>query len=350
LPYSAFLAYPELGVVSERANVYAFFPVGPAKVSLVKSLADFEQDRPAEYLVLRDLVTFNFAFAKAEVLPPTDGDEVLFTDSSARPDELSVYLHRDSLRDELKWSPWLQRAKGLPLMNAARLWSGYQFSGGGGLLALASQDKEKASWEPESSLIIAAASARIGQWQSLIDQLLTAEGRTGVLGDRTEMAVSGSDRGVLLESLDRLVFNDRSTARRLMLESCFQDAPFLRAGLMRYRLGLDLLDEGDHRVAGTVFRELLRNLPMFWPAEVGLARVELAELKINEAQKRLEQIVERNPDAQEPLLLLAELMGANADRVSQAKLLLKSYLERYPDSPRVARMLSAWEAKGIAGR
>jgi tetratricopeptide (TPR) repeat protein len=342
LPYSAYLAYPELGVVNERANVYAFFPVGPEKISLVKSLDDFEKDRPAEYLVLRDVITFNFALAKAEVLPPTDDDEVLFTHRSARPDELSVYLHRDLLREDRRPSVWLHRAKGLPLMSAARFWSAYQFSGGGGLLALVEQEKEKGGWEPEFSLIEAAALARIGQWQSLIGQLLLAEGRTGVMGYRSDTTSSKSSRGVLLESLDQLVLNDRDAARRLMLESCFEDAPFLRGLKSQYRLGLDLLDEGDNRAAGTIFRELLKSLPVFWPAEVGLARLEIAESRTDEARRRLEVIVRQFPYAQEPLLLFVELLSADAGKRSEARALLKAYLDRYPDSPAVARMLSDW--------
>ncbi len=350
LPYSAFLAYPEFGVVSEPATVYSFYPVGPERISLVKSLEDFEKDRPAEYLVLRDAITFNFALSKAEVLPPAEDDELLFTDSSARPDQLSVYVHRDLLRDDLSPSAWLTRAKGLPLMNAVRLWSAYQFSGGGGLLALGLEEKGQLGWEPESSLILNAAFARIGQWPGLIDRLLVAEGRTGLLSDRTAVMRASPDRGILLEALDDLVSNDRVSARRLMLDSCFQDAPFLRAGMMRYRLGLDLLEEGDSRAAGTVFREILRSLPMFWPAEVGLARVELSESKTKEALKRLEQIVQQTPYAQGPLLLLAELLAADPARASEGRTLLKSYIERYPDSPAVARMLSAYGTKGVADR
>jgi hypothetical protein len=337
LPYSLYLKSPVYGVVREPREVYSFYPVGPERVSQIKSLEDFRRDRPRAWIALRDTTTFNFATVKAEVLPPSAEDEVIAAEGEST-NELVAYVRRVPADGGWSFDAWLKRAEGVPSLSAARLWSAYRFSGGGGLYSMVQEKSVRSGWEPESSLLSAAGMARAGQWQGLMESLLAGEARTGGLSDRRPVrsfASTNESRDEIACCLDSLVRNDRLAARTWGVEGCISNAPFLRGLLERYRLALDVLDEGDARTAGSMFRDLLKSVPSFWPAEVGLAKVELMQGKEKEGRQRLEEIHSKVPAAFEPLLLLANLPADSEASEAEMKKRLIQYVARYPDSPEV---------------
>jgi hypothetical protein len=341
-PYSCFLRFPALGVVKKPRAVYSFDPVGPVSLSNIASLADFERDRPTEVVVLRDTVVFNTVRAQAEVLPPQESDQVLFAETPELPTTLVVYRKRLDPSLGQSSEDWLRRARGKPFISAAMLWSAYSSRGAGSLYALAEQEATKTAWEPESSLVLAMSAARMGQWSLVVDHLLHAEARTMIGSDRRTYPANPllpvRSNG-LLRTLDAMLADARYEARTLALASCLEDAPFLRSGWGRYRLGLDLLEDGDPRTARGVFREVLRSIPTFWPAELGLIKVDIAESKSAEALRRLEELVAKHPDAIEPIVLLAQLHGKVGRSPPEVIQKLRDYLVQWPDSPGVREAL-----------
>ncbi|MBY0589466.1 hypothetical protein K2X85_20005 [bacterium] len=347
LPYSLYVRSPVYGVVREPSNVYSFYPVGPPRISEINSLADFENDRPRRFVAIRDTTTFNFATVKAEVLAPTASDEIITWDRLGNPDELVAYVWQASDKQQDRFPIWIARAKTVPLLAASRLWSGFQYSGGPGLVAMIQQEPTRSAWEPESLLLSSAGEARAGQWQGLLENLLKAEGRLGVLADRStldaDLSVEDPDDD-LQTALNLLTKDDRRSSRLFALRSCVKDAPFLRGVVDRYRVGLDLLNQGDTRSAGLVFRELLKSLPNFWPAELGLAQADGQEGKLPEARRRMEAIVQRVPSAWPPMVALALLIAHDDSQRAQAEELLRRYLDQYPDSPEVLQLLERMQA------
>ena len=188
-------------------------------------------------------------------------------------------------------------------------------------------------------MLFAAASARIGQWEDTTNALLEAEARYGALSDsqfRFRRA-DGSSESAFKRSLDALAAGDDLAANRLAFESVGQDAPYLVPLVNRLRLAQGLFAEGASQQAAPIFREILKLSPNFWPAELGLIKIELQSGDRVTAQRSLEKMVAAYPSAEEPRVLLALLLAeSNSDR---ARTLLSEYLQNFPEGLRARQCL-----------
>jgi thioredoxin-like negative regulator of GroEL len=106
-------------------------------------------------------------------------------------------------------------------------------------------------------------------------------------------------------------------------------------------MALALLNEGSGRQAAPVFRELLEHVPQFWPAELGLAKVDWQLGNIDQAKTILETLIEKQPTAAEPVRLLAILLADSHPGLSRD--VLERYLERFPDADQVRDCLAELE-------
>jgi hypothetical protein len=341
LPYSFYLALPEVGVVERGLTVYSTYPVGPESISRIKSIADFERDRPASFVVLRDRNALSFAFNRWEIPLPRASNPVVFRERDGI--DLVVYRQSDLSATATRHADWIARAASLPTLAWVRLWSAERVAGGAGAYAVAKELSAGSPLSGESTILWCAAAARIGQWQDVIDAALAAEARQGILSDPTYpfARATGVGPSALKRSLDALAAGDERRAAEFALQSAGQDAPFLPSLVGRYRMALALLNEGSGRQAAPVFRELLEHVPQFWPAELGLAKVDWQLGNIDQAKTILETLIEKQPTAAEPVRLLAILLADSHPGLSRD--VLERYLERFPDADQVRDCLAELE-------
>ncbi|MBX9655855.1 tetratricopeptide repeat protein [bacterium] len=336
LPHALYLAMPELGVVRQPLTVYSIYPVGPESISRIKSVADFEQDRPAQFLALRDTNTMCFAFTPWEVPRADESSKLLFTEPSFG--DLQLYGMIDDSLHEDRHQAWIYRAKSRPTIAWLQVWSMHAIGGAAGVFSKAKELCQGPLRMP-STMLLAAASARIGQWQDTTDAVIEGEARYRALSDprfhfrRTETSSESSFQ----RALDALAAGHEREANQLAFESAGQDALYLVPLVARYRLAQGLFTEGAGQQAAPIFRDLLKYSPEFWPAELGLIKIELQSGRRTEAQRSLEKLVAEHPSAEEPVILLALLLvESEPDR---ARAFLSKYLQDYPESDRARQCL-----------
>lgn len=343
LPHAMYLAMPELGVVREPLTVYSIYPVGPESISRIKSVADFARDRPIEFLAIRDTNTMCFAFTPWEVPRADASSKLLFEEPTFG--DLQLYSMIDESPRPDRHHAWIYHAKGRPTIAWLQIWSAHAVGGAAGVFGKAKELCQGPLSTP-STMLLAAASARIGQWQDTTGAMLEAEARYRALSDpqfhfrRTETSSASSFQ----RSLDALAAGDESAANQLAFESAGQDALYLVPLINRYRLAQGLFAEGAGQQAAPIFRDLLKYSPDFWPADLGLIKIELQSDRRTEAQRSLEKLVAEHPSAEEPLVLLALiLVESDPDR---ARLLLSQYLREYPDGFRARQCLEQMSGAG----
>lgn len=336
LPHAMYLALPELGVVRQPLTVYSIYPVGPESISRIKSVADFERDRPVEFMALRDTNTMCFAFTPWEVPRADASSKMLFKE----PDfgDLELYSQSDDSPREDRYQAWIYRAKSRPTIAWLQAWSAHAIAGASGVF---NKSKElcQGPLSTRAQMLLAAASARIGQWQDTTNALLETEARYGAISDSRFHfdRAEASSESPLKRSLDALAAGDDLRANQLAFESAGQDALFLVPLVTRYRLAQGLLAEGAGQQAAPIFRDLLKYSPDFWPAELGLIKIELQSDHRAEAQRSLEKLVAEHPSAEEPLILLA-LLVVESDP-NRARTLLSNYLQAFPEGIRARKCL-----------
>ena len=100
--------------------------------------------------------------------------------------------------------------------------------------------------------------------------------------------------------------------------------------LTRNLRGTVLLSKNDQAAARKEFEAALKLQPLYFPAASALARLDLADRKVEQAEKRFEGVLAKDPDHADALLALAGLKTQRREAWAEAERLLDRAAKAYP--------------------
>lgn len=108
--------------------------------------------------------------------------------------------------------------------------------------------------------------------------------------------------------------------------------------LAQYLRGIALLGKGDMPAARKSFEQALVMNPAYFPAAASLANLDMAEKKPEEAKKRFEGVIAKDPKNVQALLSLAELRAKTGGKVEEVAGLINKAIVANPSeaAPRIA--------------
>jgi putative PEP-CTERM system TPR-repeat lipoprotein len=97
--------------------------------------------------------------------------------------------------------------------------------------------------------------------------------------------------------------------------------------------GVALLGKGDINAARKSFERALELAPGFLPAATSLARLDLADKKPDDARRRFEAVLAKDPNNLQAMLAIAELRSQSGASVEEVAGLLTKAISAVPDDP-----------------
>lgn len=94
--------------------------------------------------------------------------------------------------------------------------------------------------------------------------------------------------------------------------------------------GTAFLGKGDVASARLSFEKALQKNPAYFPAAAGLARIDMSEKKPDEAKKRFENVVAKDPKSAQALLSLAELQARTGGKPDEVAALINKAVAANP--------------------
>jgi len=135
------------------------------------------------------------------------------------------------------------------------------------------------------------------------------------------------DTGLIASQLKSRQF-DKALKSIASLEKKQPDNP------LAYNLrGIALLGKGDVAAARKSFEQALVKNPTYYPAAASLANLDMAEKKPDDAKKRFEDIVAKDPKNVSALLALSELRARVGGKVEEVALLVNKAIAANPADP-----------------